>query len=71
MKEQLKEQLYFCIVIVDNLKTSVSDFMKDQQHGYYSSTAYGNRNFGKTAIKRKITLLRNELLNLERMIDNA
>lgn len=32
---------------------------------------YMDKNHGKTAIKRKITLLRQELLNLERMLDNG
>jgi hypothetical protein len=28
-----------------------------------------NKNCGKTALKRKITLIRQELLNLEKMLD--
>ena len=32
---------------------------------------YRNKNHSKTALKRKIIMLRQELLNLERMIDNG
>lgn len=36
----------------------------------YWSENYRNKNHGKVALKRKITMLRQELLNLEKMLDD-
>ena len=36
---------------------------------HYFNANYMNRNHGKYALKRKIIMLRQELLNLEKMLD--
>lgn len=63
------EQLLFLQGLIGNLIDSVAVFIANGGHDIQSAN-YGDKNHGKTAIKRKITLLRQELLNLERMIDN-
>ena len=67
----MKEQVNFIRALYRSLEKSVADFQKfkENSHSYLISAAYGDKNYSKTAIKRKITLLRQELLNLERMID--
>lgn len=62
------EQLLFLQELFGNLTDSVAVFVANGGHDIRNAN-YGNKNHGKTAIKRKITMLRQELLNLERMID--
>ena len=64
----MKEQMLFCTNIFDSLKKSVKQYLENGGKSYLCGT-WMNKNYGPTAIKRKITLLRQELLNLERMID--
>lgn len=56
LRQKLRESVFF---YAENVKTN------------YSGILYRNKDYGKYAIKRKITMLRQELLNLERMIDNG
>lgn len=53
-----------------NTKTHIKNREKAKGVGYYFGDNLGNKNCGKTALKRKITYLRQELLNLERMLDD-
>lgn len=57
------------LLLVTALQNSLA---KDMQG--YANIANGdrswNREYNKTAIKRKIIMLRTELLKLERMVDN-
>ena len=66
----MNKQIQFVVLLFNDLRESVALFYTNGGH----SVGNGNwmdKNHGKTAIKRKITMLRNELLNLERMIDNG
>lgn len=66
----MKEQLNFCTVLMDDLKKNVKLYLANGGSSFDGGN-YMNKNHGKTAIMRKITLLREELLNLERMIENV
>lgn len=73
------KQLQYITMLFMNLKESCEAHMnnekklidkpKEQRH-YLSSDNYMNKNCGKSALKRKITMLRQELLNLEKMLDD-
>lgn len=70
---KLKAQADFVEALFVNLILSVREYMKNEKESspesrYYNKN-YMNRNCGKYALKRKITALRQELLNLERMIE--
>lgn len=52
-----------------NAKIHIKNVEKAKGTGNYFSANYMNKNYGKVALKRKITYLRQELLNLERMLD--
>ena len=53
--------------LIKNLKTYISNEKKAGDN--YCWDNYMNKNHGKVALKRKITRLRQELLNLEKMLD--
>lgn len=55
--------------LVRNAKIHIKNAEKAKSAGNYFSANYMNKNHGKVALKRKITYLRQELLNLERMLD--
>ena len=60
--------------LLENAKIHIKneeDYEKDKKRCYWNNLNFANKNHGKTALKRKITYLRQELLNFERMIDNA
>lgn len=66
----MNDQIQLVTLLFKNLRESVMLFGANGGH----SCGNGNwmdKNHGKTAIKRKITLLRQELLNLEGMIDDG
>lgn len=70
MKE-LKTQIDFVEALFINFMLSVKEHMeniKNSKDTYWSKN-YMNRNCGKYALKRKITLIRQELLNLEKLIE--
>ena len=70
MKE-LKAQLDFVDALFINFLLSMKEHMenrKDSKDPYWDKN-YMNKNCGKVALKRKITLIRQELLNLEKMLD--
>ena len=66
MDEQLRfiEALY--VKFITNAKRHIK-IEKESKSSYNDN--YMNKNHGKVALKRKITVLRQELLNLEKMID--
>lgn len=69
MKE-LKSQVDFVESLVINFMLSVKEYMKNEKENTgYCNKNYMNKNCGKCALKRKITLIRQELLNLERLIE--
>lgn len=71
----MKEKLAFVELLhkdlMKNAKIYATNKEKSKGAGYYYSDNYANKNYGKVALKRKITYLRQELLNLERIIDNG
>ena len=66
----MSDQMQLVTLLFKNLKESVMFFAVSGGHSYGNGN-WMDKNHGKTAIKRKITMLRQELLNLERMIDNG
>lgn len=74
MKE-LKTQADFVEALFINFMLSVKEHMKNEiekkNTGDYWGQNYMNKNCGKYALKRKITLIRQELLNLEKMIEGV
>lgn len=70
---KLQRQADFVEAMFLNLILSVREYMKNEKESspvpmLYNKN-YMNRNCGKYALKRKITSLRQELLNLERMLE--
>ena len=67
----MKSQLEFVKALFYNLHDEFINYMEGMKVGdcYMLSANWMNKNHGKTAIKRKITLLRQELLNLEQMLE--
>jgi hypothetical protein len=74
MKE-LKSQVDFVEALFINFMLSVKEHMKNENERKSSGDRwswgknYMNKNCGKYALKRKITLIRQELLNLEKLIE--
>lgn len=65
----MKEQMQFIRALYSSLNKAVNLYLANGGTG--DGVNYMDKNHGKIAIKRKITLLRQELLNLERMLDNG
>lgn len=65
----MKEQMQFIRALYSSLNKAVNLYIANGGTG--GGGNYMDKNHGKTAIKRKTTLLRQELLNLERMLDNG
>lgn len=63
----MKEQTQFIHALYSSLNKAVGIYIANGGKAWDGN--FMDKNHGKTAIKRKITLLRQELLNLERMID--
>lgn len=72
---KLKSQLAFVESLFHNFRLSAQQYIKNEEETdkkkdrWAISGNYMNKNCGKYALKRKITLIRQELLNLEKMID--
>ena len=63
----MKKQLQFVEYLFDDVRRNAEQYMeKTSKTGCWGT--YMNGDYGKTALKRKITYLRRELLNLERML---
>lgn len=72
MKEKLNFIEFLFNDLLKNAKIHIKnkeDYEKLPQKHYWENGNYGNKNYGKVALKRKIIYLRQELLNLERMLD--
>ncbi len=50
---------------------SVSESKENSSLYYWSPKHYMNKNYGKSVLKRKIIFLRQELLNLEHLLDEV
>ena len=68
---EMKVQTEFVEALFVNFILSMKEHNENRKctDSHYWSKNYMNKNCGKVALKRKITLLRQELLNLEKMIE--
>lgn len=68
---ELKAQASFVEALFVNFMISVKEHMENAKEKGYFNKNYMNKNCGKVALKRKITMIRQELLNLEKLIDKG
>lgn len=72
--KELKSQVDFIEALFSNFVLSMKEHMKNEKENQgkqsYFNKNYMNKNCGTYALKRKITLLRQELLNLEKMLES-
>ena len=68
----MENQLKFVGMLFENFMNNMKKHIKIKKEngGGYWTKNYMNKDHGKVALKRKITLLRQELLNLEKMLDD-
>ena len=62
----MKRKLQFITLLFEYLKENVTLYLENGGDGFNAN--YLDKNHSKTALKRKIIMLRQELLNLERML---
>ena len=80
----MKEKLIFIEFLFKDLMKNAKIHVKNEEDyekkwekykkgeiSYPCNPNFMNKDHGKVALKRKITYLRQELLNLERMLDNV
>lgn len=71
---RLKTQIDFVEALFINFMLSVTVHLENEKDKIAKNDHWGknymNKNCGKSALKRKITLIRQELLNLEKMIES-
>lgn len=71
--KKLDKQACFVDSLFANLMWSVKEHIDNEKANQgkssYWSKNYQNKDCGKYALKRKITMLRQELLNLEKLIE--
>ena len=69
----MREKLNFIEILCEDLLKNAKIHMKNEEENnnssYFYSKNWRSKDHGKTALKRKITYLRQELLNLEKMLD--
>ena len=69
--KKLKTQIDFVEALFVNFMLSVTEYLaNEKENPSLLNKNWMNKNYGKTALKRKITLIRQELLNLEQMIES-
>lgn len=68
----MDKQMKFIELLFENLLKNVKKHIEVHKKAgdNWWSANYMNKNHGKVALKRKITMLRQELLNLEKMLDD-
>ena len=65
----MKKQLQFVELLFEDLRKNVRTYIEfSANNADWWEKNFMNADHGKTALKRKITYLRRELLNLERML---
>ena len=69
MKEQLKFVEMLTLDLVKNMRKHME--IEEENGNRISNDNFMSKKHGKCALKRKITILRQELLNLERMIGDV
>ena len=65
----MKRQLQYITILFEILKENAILYLANGGDGFNAN--YLDKNHSKTAIKRKIIMLRQELLNLERMLEDG
>lgn len=65
----MRKQIQLITLLFEDLDENLTLFRENGGHSI-GNCNWMDKNHGKTAIKRKITILRQELLNLEGMVDN-
>ncbi len=63
----MKKQLDFIKALFADFEEDCTDHIKARKIDPWNT--FGNKDYGKTAIKRKIVMLRRELLNLSMEVD--
>lgn len=63
----MKKQLDFIKALFDDFEKDCAEHIKQEKESRWSTLL--DKNIGKTAVMRKITVLRQELLNLSKEID--
>lgn len=70
--KEMRAQTEFVEALFVNFILAMKDHNKNEKEAeaqkYWQNENYMNKNCGKHALKRKITMLRQELLNLEKML---
>ena len=68
----MEKQMKFVELLFDNLVKNIKVYIRNENKakGSVCWDNYQNKNHGKCALKRKITMIRQELLNLEKMLDS-
>ena len=64
----MKRQLQFVTLLFEDLKENVTLYLANGGDGLNAN--YMDKNHSKTALKRKIIMLRQELLNLGRALED-
>lgn len=74
----MKEKISFVQMLYNDLMTNINLYIKSVSESkensspyYWSPKHYMNKNYGKSVLKRKIIFLRQELLNLEHLLDEV
>lgn len=70
LARSLDKQLRFVNALYEDLNANTRLFITNGARSFHAAN-YMDKNHGKCALQRKITMLRQELLNLERMLDDA
>ena len=68
----MEKQMKFVEALFENLLKNLKVYISNEKkaRGALCWDNYQNRDHGKCALKRKITMIRQELLNLEKMLDS-
>lgn len=68
----MENQMKFVEALFNNLIKNFKVYISNEKKcgDNYCWDNFMNKNHGKVALKRKITMLRQELLNLEKMLDS-
>lgn len=70
MARSLDKQLRFVNALYEDLNANTRLFITNGARSFRTAN-YMDKNHGKCALQRKITMLRQELLNLERVLEDA
>lgn len=72
--KEIKDKLDFCVALSKDVQESVSKFVTlsdNEGRVSLSGLVFRDKNCGKTALRRKILYLRQELLNLDSLLSEV